>query len=92
MLRDSTTPTAGEDGRNMHRCSEECRTTCKKVSASDRDSEGASSEAELCPGEDTSWIRAYERSYLERKWTVLQRYRDALQIPLDGPFTYKDIK
>jgi hypothetical protein len=92
MSRDKTTPTAGAEGRNTHRCSEQYGTACKKVSATDRDSEDASSEGEPCLGQDTSWIGAYERSYLERKWTVLQRYRDALQISLDEPFTYKDIK
>jgi hypothetical protein len=92
MSRDRTTPTAGTEGRNTHQCSEQCETACKKVSATNRDSEDASSEAEPCPGQDTPWIGAYEQSYLERKWIVLQRYRDALQIPPDGPFTYKDIK
>jgi hypothetical protein len=92
MSRDRTTPTAGAEGRNTHRCGEHGGTTCEKVSATDRDSEGASSEENPCPRQDTSWMGAYERSYLERKWTVLQRYRDALQIPPDGPFTYNDIK
>jgi hypothetical protein len=49
MSQDSTTPTTGEDGRNTHRCSKECGTACKKVSANDRDSEGVSSEAKSYP-------------------------------------------
>jgi hypothetical protein len=92
MSRDNRTPTTSADGGNTHRGSEQYGTTCKKVPANDWDNEGASSEAEPYLGEDTSWIGAYERSYMEKKWTILQRYRYALQLPPDGPFTYKDIK
>jgi hypothetical protein len=67
MSRDRTTPTTGIEGRNTHRCGEHGGTTCEKVSATDRDSEDASSEENPCPGQETSWMGAYEQSYLERK-------------------------
>jgi hypothetical protein len=60
MSRNRMTPTAGVEGRNMHRCSGQCGTPCKKVSTIDRDNEDASSKGEPCPGQDTSWIGAYE--------------------------------
>jgi hypothetical protein len=82
MSRDRTTPTTGAEGRNTHRCGKHGGTACEKVSATDRDSEDASLEENPCLGQETSWMGVYEQSYLERKWTVLQRYRDALQILL----------
>jgi hypothetical protein len=71
MSLDNRNPSIGAHGGNTHHGSEQCGTTCKIVPTNDRDSEGAFSNTEACPGEETSWIGAYERSYMERKWTVL---------------------
>jgi hypothetical protein len=67
MSRVNRTPTIGTNGSNRQSGSEQRGTACKKVPVNNRDSEGAFLEAEPCPGEDKSWIGAYDQSYMEKK-------------------------
>lgn len=41
---------------------------------------------------DTSWIGPWETIYMQKNGHILQGYRDAVQFPPRGPFTFKDIK
>jgi hypothetical protein len=75
-----------------HGGSEQCGAACTDVPLDLRDGTYAAWEAEASEGNDTLWIGAYEQRYIEKNWAVLQRYRDSVQVPSDGPFTFKDIK
>ena len=41
---------------------------------------------------DTSWIGPWETLYIQKNSHILQGYRDAVQFPPRGPFTFKDVK
>ena len=57
-----------------------------------QDTEDAKATIPKGSEEDALWMGLWKRNYMAKNHVRLQEYRDAMQYPLPGLFTQKDIK